>query len=207
MGQQAIRRIVEQLLTLFGGLNALAVTPQKRRQHQPRIGSVERIGQEVAVRARSFGMRIVAHDPFITQEIAESMGAELLTLDEVCAGADFLTLHLPATPETRHLFNDARFGKVKPGLRIINTARGELIDEAALKRALEVGTVAAAGLDVFEKEPPADWALAHMPQVVATPHIAASTEEAQELVGLDTAAAVRDCHHRRGGQRRRQARR
>src|SRR6185503_6910202 len=88
-----------------------------------------RIGQEVAVRARSFGMRIVAHDPFITQEIAESMGVELLTLDEVCAGADFLTLHLPATPETRHLFNDARFGKVKPGLRIINTARGELIDE------------------------------------------------------------------------------
>jgi len=151
-----------------------------------------RIGQEVAVRARSFGMRIVAHDPFITQEIAESMGVELLTLDEVCAGADFLTLHLPATPETRHLFNDARFGKVKPGLRIINTARGELIDEAALKRALEAGTVAAAGLDVFEKEPPADWALAHMPQVVATPHIAASTEEAQELVGLDTAAAVRD---------------
>src|SRR5205085_5875113 len=78
------------------------------------------------------------------------------------------------------------------GIRIINTARGDLIDEAALKRAIEAGTVAAAGLDVFEKEPPADWTLAQMPQVVATPHIAASTEEAQELVGLDTAAAVRD---------------
>src|SRR5205814_1029743 len=80
----------------------------------------------------------------------------------------------------------------KPGLRIINTARGELIDEAALRRAIESGTIAGAGLDVFEKEPPADWALAALPQVVATPHIAASTEEAQELVGLDTAAAVRD---------------
>ena len=81
---------------------------------------------------------------------------------------------------------------MKPGIRIINTARGELIDEAALKRAIEQGIVAGAGLDVFEKEPPADWALAQLPQVVATPHIAASTEEAQELVGLDTAAAVRD---------------
>ncbi len=151
-----------------------------------------RIGQEVALRARSFGMRIVAHDPFITSEIAESMSVLLLTLDEVCATADFLTLHLPATAETKHLFNDARFAKVKHGLRIINTARGELIDEAALKRAIESGAVAAAGLDVFEKEPPPDWALAQMPQVVATPHIAASTEEAQELVGLDTAAAVRD---------------
>jgi D-3-phosphoglycerate dehydrogenase len=151
-----------------------------------------RIGQEVAQRARSFGMRIVAHDPFISKEIAESFGVELLTLEEVCAAADFLTLHLPATPETRHLFNDARFARIKRGVRIINTARGELIDEAALKRALDSGLVAGAGLDVFEKEPPADWALAQMPQVVATPHIAASTEEAQELVGIDTAGAVRD---------------
>ncbi len=151
-----------------------------------------RIGQEVAHRARSFGMRTIAHDPFISKEIAESVGVELLTLDEVCAAADFLTLHLPATPETKHLFNDARFARVKPGLRIINTARGELIDEAALKRAIQSGVVAAAALDVLEKEPPTDWELAQMPQVVATPHIAASTEEAQELVGLDTAAAVRD---------------
>jgi D-3-phosphoglycerate dehydrogenase len=151
-----------------------------------------RIGQEVAHRARAFGMRIVAHDPFIAVDIAHSLGVELLTLDEVCASSDFLSLHLPATTETNHLFNDARFARVKPGLRIINTARGELIDEAALKRAIETGKVAAAALDVFEKEPPTDWALAQMPQVVATPHIAASTEEAQELVGLDTAAAVRD---------------
>jgi len=156
------------------------------------IAGLGRIGQEVAQRARAFGMRVVAHDPFISREIAEGMGVELLSLDQLCATADFLTLHLPATPETRHLFNDDRFARVKPGLRIINTARGELIDEAALKRAIEKGLVAAAGLDVFETEPPPDWSLARLPQVVATPHIAASTEEAQELVGLDTAAAVRD---------------
>jgi D-3-phosphoglycerate dehydrogenase len=106
--------------------------------------------------------------------------------------ADYITLHLPSTPETRHLFNDARFARLKPGIRIINTARGDLIDEAALCRAIDSGVVAGAGLDVFEKEPPTDWALARLATVVATPHIAASTEEAQELVGLDTAAAVRD---------------
>src|SRR6185436_4991923 len=100
--------------------------------------------------------------------------------------------HLPSTAETRHLFNDARFAKCKPGLRIINTARGELIDEAALRRAIEAGIIAGAALDVFEAEPPADWSLAQLPQVIATPHIAASTEEAHKLVGTDTAATVRD---------------
>ena len=156
------------------------------------IAGLGRIGQEVAERARAFGMRIVAHDPFISPEIAERLGVKLLPFDDLLAEADFLTLHLPSTPETKHLLNDERLAKAKPGIRIINTARGELIDEAALKRAIESGIVAGAGLDVFEKEPPPDWALAQMPQVVATPHIAASTEEAQELVGLDTAAAVRD---------------
>jgi D-3-phosphoglycerate dehydrogenase len=156
------------------------------------IAGLGRIGQEVAIRARSFGMRIVAHDPFISREIAQSHGAELLTLDEVCLAADYLTLHLPSTPETRQMFNDDRFSRVKPGIRIINTARGELIDEAALARAIESGKVGGAGLDVFQKEPPVDWSLAQLAKVVATPHIAASTEEAQELVGLDTAAAVRD---------------
>jgi D-3-phosphoglycerate dehydrogenase len=159
------------------------------------IAGLGRIGQEVARRARAFGMRVVAHDPFISREIADGMGVELLSLDAVFAAADFLTLHLPSTPETKHLLNAERFARMKRGVRIINTARGDLIDEAALKDAIEKGIVAAAGLDVFETEPPADaddWALAKIPQVVATPHIAASTEEAQELVGLDTAAAVRD---------------
>jgi D-3-phosphoglycerate dehydrogenase len=156
------------------------------------IAGLGRIGQEVAERARAFGMKIVAHDPYISPEIAERLGVQLLSLDDLIAVSDFLTLHLPSTPETRHLLNDARLAKAKKGIRIINTARGELVDEAALKRAIESGQVGGAALDVFEKEPPADWSLAQMPQVVATPHIAASTEEAQELVGLDTAAAVRD---------------
>src|SRR6185436_17028340 len=156
------------------------------------IAGLGRIGQEVARRALAFGMRVVAHDPFIAEDVAAGMGVELRSLDQVCSEADFLTLHLPATPETRHLVNDARLSRMKPGVRVINTARGELIDEKALARAIEAGTVAGAALDVFEKEPPADWALARLPQVVATPHIAASTEEAQELVGLDTSAAVRD---------------
>src|SRR5262249_1877718 len=128
----------------------------------------------------------------ISKEIATSLGVEVLALDDVCASADYLTLHLPSNADTRHLFDDARFGRCRPGIRIVNTARGELIDEAALRRAIEGGVVAAAALDVFETEPPTDWALAQLPQVIATPHIAASTEEAQELVGLDTAITVRD---------------
>jgi D-3-phosphoglycerate dehydrogenase len=99
---------------------------------------------------------------------------------------------MPSTPETKNLFNDDRFAKCKKGIRIVNTARGELIDEAALVRAIESGIVGGAGIDVFQKEPPVDWTLPKLAQVVATPHLAASTEEAQEQVGLDTANAVRD---------------
>jgi len=156
------------------------------------IAGLGRIGQEVAQRARAFGMRVVAHDPFISKEIAAGVGAELMSLDAMCAAADYLTLHLPSTADTRHLFNADRFAQCKPGIRLINTARGELVDEAALRRAIENGIVAGAALDVFEKEPPFDWSLAQLPQVIATPHIAASTEEAQELVGIETAATVRD---------------
>ena len=156
------------------------------------VAGLGRIGQEVAQRARPFGMKIVAHDPYISAEVAAGLGVELLTLDALCETSDYITLHLPLTAETRHVFDDARFSRCKPGLRLVNTARGELIDEAALRRAIDSGIVEGAGLDVFEQEPPKDWSLAQLPQVVATPHIAASTEEAQELVGTDTAATVRD---------------
>jgi D-3-phosphoglycerate dehydrogenase len=156
------------------------------------IVGLGRVGREVAHRARSFAMRVVAHDPFISADIAAGLGVELLSLDGLCAAADYLTVHLPSTPDTKHLFNDERFGRCKAGLRFINTARGELVDEPALQRAIGAGIVAAAALDVFEVEPPVDWSLARLPQVIATPHIAASTEEAQELVGLETAASVRD---------------
>ena len=156
------------------------------------VAGFGRIGQEVAQRARAFGMHVIAHDPFISADLAGRFGVELVSIDELCAAADYLTLHLPATNETHHLFNDERFARCKPGLRLINTARGELVDEAALRRAIESGIIAGAGLDVFEHEPPKDWTLAQLPQVIATPHIAASTEEAQELVGIETAITVRN---------------
>lgn len=156
------------------------------------IAGLGRIGQEVAARARSFGMTIIAYDPFISAEVAASIGVALKSLDELCAESDYLTLHMPSTPETKNLFNDERFATCKKGIRLINTARGELIDEAALCRAIEAGIVGGAGIDVFQKEPPVDWTLPQLAKVVATPHLAASTEEAQEQVGLDTAGAVRD---------------
>ena len=151
-----------------------------------------RIGQEVGTRARSFGMNLVAHDPFISEQVASTLGIHLLSLDDLCATSDYISLHLPATPETRHLFNAERLAKCKAGVRIINTARGELIDEPALADAIESRQVAGAALDVFETEPPSEWRLAKLPQVIATPHIAASTAEAQEQVGIETAIAVRD---------------
>ena len=150
-----------------------------------------RIGREVVHRAHAFGMRAVAHDPFISSQVAGDLDVELLDLDELCAQADFITLHIPTTG-TEPLFGAERLSRCKPTVRIINTARGTLIDEAALADAIERGTVGGAGLDVFETEPPDDTRLTGLPQVVATPHIAGSTREAQELVGLETATCVRE---------------
>src|ERR671913_276579 len=156
------------------------------------IVGLGRIGQEVAGRARAFGMDLVAHDPFIAEQVAANLGISLMALDDLCATSDYITLHIPVTAETRHLLNAERLALCKTGVRIVNTARGELIDATALADAIEAGSVAGAAIDVFEKEPPTDWRLASMRQVVATPHIAASTVEAQELVGTETATAVRD---------------
>ena len=150
-----------------------------------------RIGREGAARARAFGTEIVAHDPFITARAAETIGVPLVPLDDLLARADYISLHLPSLPETRHLLNAERLARTKRGVRIVNTARGELIDEAALADAIESGHVAGAALDVFEVEPPADRRLTLLPQVIATPHIAASTVEAQELVGEEIVASVR----------------
>jgi D-3-phosphoglycerate dehydrogenase len=151
-----------------------------------------RIGQEVAARAHAFEMKVIAHDPFISEEMSASLGVELVSLDDLCARADYISLHVPALPSTRHLFNAERLARCKKGVRIVNTARGELVDEAALADAIEKGQVGGAALDVFDPEPPKNWRLPGLPQVVATPHIAASTKEAQEQVGSETAAAVRD---------------
>ena len=113
-------------------------------------------------------------------------------MDDLFARADYVSLHMPSTPQTKQLVNAARLQKAKKGIRIINTARGDLIDEAALADAIEAGQVGGAGLDVFTKEPTVDHRLQMLPQVIATPHIAASTREGQELVGVETAAALRD---------------
>ena len=151
-----------------------------------------RIGREVARRAQAFEMRIVAHDPYISAQIAGDLDVELVTLDALCEQADYISLHLPSTAGTRGLFDSARLARCKRGVRIINTARGDLIDEGGLADAISSGHVAGAGLDVFDTEPPAVATLTHLPEVVATPHIAASTKEAQELVGLETATCVRE---------------
>jgi D-3-phosphoglycerate dehydrogenase len=156
------------------------------------LAGLGRIGQEVARRARAFGMRVVAHDPFIAASVAEDLGVELVTMDEVFARADYVSLHLPSTPATRNFLNAERLAHARKGVRIVNTARGDLIDETALADAIEAGHVAGAALDVFEIEPPPDPRLQTLPQVIATPHIAASTREAQELVGVETATALRD---------------
>ena len=153
-----------------------------------------RIGGEFARRAMGFGMRVVAYDPYLAESKAKNMRVELCeTVDEAVAQADFITLHMPKTPETTHLVNAERIAKMKPGVRIINCARGGLIDEAALLQALQEGKVAGAALDVFEDEPPpADYELLHREEMVFTPHLGASTEEAQENVGVEVAEAIRN---------------
>jgi D-3-phosphoglycerate dehydrogenase len=156
------------------------------------LAGLGRIGQEVARRAAAFGMRIIAHDPFISEQVAADLGVELVSLDDVFARADYVSLHMPSNEKTRKIVNAERLARAKKGIHIINTARGDLIDEAALADAIESGQVAGAALDVFEKEPTTDHRLQMLPEVVATPHIAASTREGQELVGVETAAALRD---------------
>ena len=155
------------------------------------IVGLGRIGREVARRAQAFEMTIIAHDPFISAQLAHDLDVELLSLDDLCSRADFITLHIPSTAGTTQLLDRERLSRCKPGVRIVNTARGDLIDEAALADAIASNHVAGAALDVFQVEPPGTT-LAGLPQVVATPHIAASTKEAQELVGVETAGCVRD---------------
>jgi len=149
-----------------------------------------RVGALVAQRAAAFGMQLVAYDPYISPERARQMGAELLPLDEVLARADFLTVHLPKTPETAGLLGADRLGLVKPGVRIVNTARGGIIDEKALAEAVSDGRVAGAALDVFEQEPTTSSPLFELPSVVVTPHLGASTREAQDKAGMTIAEQV-----------------
>jgi D-3-phosphoglycerate dehydrogenase len=152
-----------------------------------------RIGSELSRRAISFGMRVVAYDPYLSATRARSLQVELVDeLDDLLAGADFISLHTPLTAETRHILDAARLSKTKRDVRIINCARGGLVDEMALAQALRDGQVAGAALDVFEIEPlPADSPLRGAPNVVLTPHLGASTAEAQESVGIEIAQSIR----------------
>ena len=139
-----------------------------------------RIGSELSRRAISFGMRVVAFDPYLSATRARSLQVELVDeLDALLTGADFISLHTPLTAETRHILNDARLSKTKRGVRIINCARGGLADEAALAQALRDGQVAGAALDVFDPEPPNwDFPLLGLPNVILTPHVGSHTPEA-----------------------------
>ncbi|DBA94894.1 hypothetical protein WJX77_001897 [Trebouxia sp. C0004] len=150
-----------------------------------------KVGSEVARRARGLGMTIIAHDPFASEAKAAAIGVRLVTLNEALAQGDFFSLHMPLTSQTKGMFNDDAFSKMKKGARIINVARGGVIDDHALARALDAGQVAQAALDVFNVEPPpADSPLVNRQDVVCTPHLGASTTEAQEGVAVEIADAV-----------------
>lgn len=151
-----------------------------------------RIGSEVAKRAQAFGMRVIAYDPFLRAEKALQIGVEVVGLDELYSRSDFLTMHMPLTAENRHMIGEAQLAKMKKSIRLVNCARGGLIDEAALLKALEAGKIAGAGLDVFENEPPKGSALLRHPRVISTPHLGASTEEAQIAVAVDVAQSIVD---------------
>ena len=151
-----------------------------------------RIGTEVSRRAQGFGMRVIAYDPFLRVDKANQIGVELVSFDELLKRSDFLTLHMPLTAENKNMIGEKALLKIKKGVRIVNCARGGLIDETALVKAIQSGQVAGAALDVFETEPPAGNPLIGLPQVIATPHLGASTEEAQIAVAVDVVQCLID---------------
>ena len=149
------------------------------------IVGIGNIGSLVAERAIGLKMKVIAHDPFLSQEAAQRLGVELVTLDELFPRSDFISIHTPLNPHTRGLIGAAAFAKMKPGVRVINCARGGIVDEAALAAAIEGGTVAGAALDVFEQEPPPpDHPLLKLDKVICTPHLGAATDEAQLNVAI-----------------------
>ncbi|MDQ1357458.1 MAG: D-3-phosphoglycerate dehydrogenase / 2-oxoglutarate reductase [Acidimicrobiaceae bacterium] len=154
------------------------------------IVGLGRVGALVAQRAHAFGMRLVAFDPYVAPERAKQMGVELLSLEDVVRQADFLTVHLPKTSETIGLIGADLLAQAKPDLRVINTARGGIVDEAALASAVASGAIAGAAIDVFSSEPMVSSPLFELPSVVVTPHLGASTKEAQDKAGISIAEQV-----------------
>ncbi len=141
------------------------------------------IGKEVAIRANALGMTVIAYDPYVK----EAEGVKLVTLDDVLARSDYISLHLPRTKESADMIGKPQFEKMKTGVRIVNCARGGILNEAALYEALTSGKVAGAALDVYAEEPPTDWKLAKLDNVICSPHIGAATKEAQARVGAEVA--------------------
>uniref|UniRef100_A0A672MXJ6 D-3-phosphoglycerate dehydrogenase n=1 Tax=Sinocyclocheilus grahami TaxID=75366 RepID=A0A672MXJ6_SINGR len=156
------------------------------------IVGLGRIGKEVATRMQSFGMTTIGYDPITPPEVSASWGVEQMSLEELWPQCDYITVHTPLMPSTTGLLNDASFAKCKKGVKVVNCARGGIIDEAALLRALESGQCGGAGLDVFVEEPPKDRVLVNHPNVISCPHLGASTKEAQARCGRDIALQIVD---------------
>ncbi|MCP2030493.1 D-3-phosphoglycerate dehydrogenase [Okibacterium sp. HSC-33S16] len=179
--------------------NALAASQWKRSKYtgtelyEKTIGIIGlgRIGALITARLQAFGTNVIAYDPYVTSARAQQLGVQLVTLDELLAQADFITIHMPKTPETTGMISTEQLGLMKSSAYIVNVARGGLIDEDALYDALVSGTIAGAGLDVFVSEPPTDEKLLSLPNIIVTPHLGASTEEAQEKAGVSVAKSVR----------------
>ena len=155
------------------------------------IVGIGRIGGEVAKKAKAFGMKLIGYDPFISQELAVKLGVRLMSLEKVLEEADIITIHAPLTPGTHHLIGKAQFDIMRPHVVLINCARGEIVDEAALVEALQTKRIAGAAIDVFENEPPKGSKLLELDNVVLTPHLGASTKEAQEKVSMEMAEHVK----------------
>ncbi len=157
-----------------------------------------KVGREVAARAKAFGMNVIGYDPLLAPDVATKLGLEIVSLDEIYKQSDFITVHTPLTEETRGILGEKAFAVCKHGVRVINCARGGIIDEEAVLKALESGKVAGAAFDVFVKEPPGDLPLLKHPKVIATPHLGASTEEAQEKVAKQIGEELADFFKGRG---------
>ncbi|MFC7394177.1 phosphoglycerate dehydrogenase [Scopulibacillus cellulosilyticus] len=185
------RNIPQAYKSLVGGeWNRKAFQGAELNRKVIGIIGLGRIGAEVAKRAKVFNMKVIAYDPFLTKERAAKLGIEKGELDEVIAAADFITVHTPLTQETKHLLNSEKLNKMKDGVRIINCARGGIINEDDLYDAIKDGKVAGAAIDVFENEPAVGHPLLTLPQVIATPHLGASTAEAQKNVAVDVSEGI-----------------
>ncbi len=161
------------------------------------ILGVGRIGREVGQRARAFGMEVIGYDPFLPEEMLEKVAIRLVPLDEIFRRSDFITVHTPLTAETHHMIGAGELASCKPTVRIVNCARGGIVDEKAVAEALAAGRLGGAAFDVYEQEPPVDLPFRDHPDVICTPHLAASTEEAQERVAVEIAEQI--CDYLRDG--------